>query len=292
MADVSALAPCVACIVTSSSGDRLQPKPRVMICSGRHPRWLKKERGRDRSTDQRIQVQSKKRKKRALAQTEQTGLGGDGEGGREPWRENSRILVEDFNRVVNVQSALGRIAIDVDGGIGNCWVGLITVIDAGGSQCNDTARHKFSSSVSNAINVEWRHTLALRSRLEECCRTPSCPSNLQLSGEKLPGPSDGTRLLMNTCGAACPEYDANTDTFGPIINWLISQVDGPKQSGNCGGFTSEQECHLLGNAGSAFRRRRAGGNGCGSAGVNQLQERLGKVDDKLRTGRSPSEQGP
>ena len=88
------------------------------------------------------------------------------------------------------------------------------------------------------------------------------------------------------------KYDANTDTFGPIINRLNLPKSMDEAIRKLWGFTSEQECHLLETRDRHFEEGELVVTVAVAAGVNQLQERLGKVDDKLHTGRSPCEQGP
>ena len=126
-----------------------------------------------------LKVQSQQ-EKRALAQTEQRHS--EMEKRARTVRENSRILVEDFNRVVTAIST-GRIAFDVDG---HWQLSGMTdhVIDAGVREAM-TPPIKSLLKRQHAINAEWQQTRALRSQLEEWLSHPDLPDDLQFSGEKL-----------------------------------------------------------------------------------------------------------
>ena len=126
-----------------------------------------------------LKVQSEQ-EKRALAQTEQRHA--EMEKRARTVRENSRILVDDFNRVVTAIST-GRIAFDVDG---HWQLSGMTdhLIDAGVREAM-TPPIKSLLKRQHAINAELQQTRALRSQLEEWLSHPDLPDDLQFSGKKL-----------------------------------------------------------------------------------------------------------
>jgi len=91
--------------------------------------------------------------------------------------------------------------------------------------------------------------------------------------------------------AACRQYDATTDTLGLIIHRLPLPKPMCHAIRKQWGFTSEPGWHLLETRDPQFEEGELVVSVAVAVGVNQLQERLGEVDDKLRTRRSPCEPG-
>ncbi len=97
-------------------------------------------------------------------------------------RAKSRVMVDDFNRVVTALSA-DRIAIDADGH----W----QLPDIGDRLIGAGVREAMTPTITKlikrkqALDAAWQQTLALRSRLEEWLSEPELDADLRISGEKL-----------------------------------------------------------------------------------------------------------
>lgn len=126
-----------------------------------------------------LKMQSEQ-EKHALAQTEKRLA--EMEKRARTVRENSRILVADFNCVVTALST-GRIAFDVDGH----W----QLPDIGDRVIDPGVREAMTPPVTKllrrqqAVDAAWQETCALRSQLQEWLSQPELDADLRSSGEKL-----------------------------------------------------------------------------------------------------------